>query len=188
MTKSRGILHRWPPERDAVLRELAAAGQSATVIAARLGCTRNAVIGRAARKGVQLNCHSDHGGKAGAAARARERAKAPAKPAQRPKGAPVNNRNLAAWAAAQKVAARVEPPALPPAPRLTGSRSIAAVGRRDCRYIGARPELVTVDTPIFCGHRAREGSSYCEEHHALCWARPSGRRMGPPPAAGKLPM
>jgi hypothetical protein len=183
----------WNDERDAVLREMAAAGKSASVIAASFACSRDAVIGRAHRLGVQLNARSSSGGKAGAAARARAKAKAkpgapPVKPAQRPKGAQLNNRNLAAWSAQQKVAARIVPPPLPPAPQLAAPKSIATVGFRDCRYIGARPELVTVDTPVFCGRRAREGSSYCEEHHALCWTTRPGRRLGVPSAVGKLPM
>jgi hypothetical protein len=39
----------WTPERDKHLQKLEAAGLSATQIAARLGTTRNAVIGRSAR-------------------------------------------------------------------------------------------------------------------------------------------
>ncbi len=42
------------PARQATLERLAAARLSATAIAAVLGCTRNAVIGRAWRTGVQL--------------------------------------------------------------------------------------------------------------------------------------
>jgi hypothetical protein len=181
----------------AEVRRLAAQRLPASVIGERMGRSRNAIVGVCHRNKIQLQGRPGRPPGAGGVPRLRAvRAKAkgkpapaPARPAPRPRGAPAGNRNLAAWGAARKVAARSTPPPLPPATRLARPKSIAAVGFRDCRYIGARPELVTVDTPIFCGRRAREHSSYCEEHHALCWTRPTGRRAGlPPAAAGKPPM
>jgi hypothetical protein len=172
---------RGPRVDVAQVRRLAAQRLPASVIGARMGRSRNAIVGVWHRNGIQLL-----GRPGGPKAKA---ALPPARTAQRPKGAPAGNRNFAAWGAAQKVAARSTPPPLPSAARLARPKSIAAVGFRDCRYIGARPELVTVETPIFCGRHAREHSSYCEEHHALCWTRPTGRRVGLPPAAvGKPPM
>jgi hypothetical protein len=176
----------WTPQQIATFRDLWVNTKlSIDAIGERIGNSRNSVASK--RKSLGLTPRTFYG--KGDRRKARKPAPAPASTAQRPKGAPAGNRNLAAWGAARKVAARSTPPPLPPAARLARPKSIAAAGLRDCRYIGARPELVTVDTPIFCGRRAREHSSYCEEHHALCWTRPTGRRAGlPPAAAGKPPM
>ena len=43
----------WTPERTQRLRDLIAGGHSAKTIAAEFGCTRNMVIGKAARSGIR---------------------------------------------------------------------------------------------------------------------------------------
>lgn len=48
----RGQRQRWPAERDNLLRELWEQGLSARLCGIELGCTRNAVIGRAHRLGL----------------------------------------------------------------------------------------------------------------------------------------
>jgi len=45
----------WTADREAFLRSKAEAGGSAGTIADALGCTRNAVIGKAHRLGIQLH-------------------------------------------------------------------------------------------------------------------------------------
>lgn len=60
------------------------------------------------------------------------------------------------------------PPPKPPAP-VPPSKDVSLIGlgRNDCHY----PTTERIDAPggfLFCGSRVKEGSPYCEAHHALC--------------------
>lgn len=57
------MICRWSQDDDNGLVELAASGMSASQIAKELGVTRNAVIGRASRMGVQIGASRPQAGK-----------------------------------------------------------------------------------------------------------------------------
>lgn len=158
----RGLNYRGkglPPEKIERLRELAAQGLTSREIAEDLGTTKGTVIGRVHALGIQL-MHK------------------PGYVRQRPKAAPKNN-NPSGWSGVPKrVAAPPKPPLKPKdgnryVPSLPAVRPVAApvmlmkLGRRSCRYIGERPELLTLDTPIYCGAQT-DGGSWCPEHRARC--------------------
>jgi hypothetical protein len=162
-----GTSGAWPPERDAELRRLVAVRPAlgASQIGNRLGLGKGAVIGRCWRLGISL------GGRPGAhtsdtslAGRMQRRRKGPAN---------------GGWNGKPRQLA-VSPAPLPATPVGRPTKSILQLERRHCRFIGERPALMLLDTPIYCGAPALEGSAYCAEHHALCWQRPrplTGRRF-----------
>lgn len=136
------------PETDAILSTMAASGSTAAEIAAVLGCTRNAVIGRAHRQGIRFVGRPKP---AAAAKPARAKVVTLAKPAKKP--API------------VVIARPTAPA--PTPIWNGPGvTLMELTHNTCRYpLG--PKLATATH--YCGDKVRDGSVYCAGHHALCY-------------------
>jgi hypothetical protein len=52
---------------------------------------------------------------------------------------------------------------------------------RGCRHISGEP--TPIRSGLWCGAPCLRDSSYCEEHHFVCWTVPKRRRkqMGPQP-------
>lgn len=138
-------------------------------IARRLGKTKNAVIGqldRLLRQGMPVR-----------------RDKPGGKPAGRNEGKPGGNNNPTGWngTTTRKLAAKLTQPKQPlkpkdshrsgphlpkPAPCVP-QKSILELGHAQCRYIGERPDLLTLDTLIYCG-APTDGGSWCPEHRMRC--------------------
>ena len=148
----------WNEEQTAELRRLFVDGNDPSAIAARVGRSRNAVIGRLHRLGLK---------------RVSERSKAVcAEKSPRQEAGSAGGLVMAVRAAAER---RNDPPnrdagPIPPALPLTAAVSITKLEHRQCRWIGELPELMTLDTPVYCGARTAEGSSWCPEHRSRVFA------------------
>jgi hypothetical protein len=60
-------------------------------------------------------------------------------------------------------------PSLPVVRAVANPVPLMDLGSRHCRYIGDRPELLTIDSAIYCG-APTDGGSWCPEHKARCIA------------------
>ena len=134
----------WTPAALDQLRALAMAGRSYEFIAAQLGCTKNAVVGKAHRLGL------------------------PKRPS--PIGASVVTGRPAKARPAPKPAAEARPKseadrrAAMPTPPL--ARVTAPGAHRACQWIEGPPRGAAT---LFCGAATAPGSSFCAVHHARCW-------------------
>jgi hypothetical protein len=149
------------PEKIVRMRALVEKGLSSAAIATALGTTKGTIIGTTRRLGIQLKLPPGY---------------------SRPAGQHPKNGNPSGWSGVPKrVAAPPRPPNPPLRPKDAGRyvpslpavRPVAApvplmkLGRRSCRYIGERPELLTLDSAIYCGAQT-DGGSWCPEHRARC--------------------
>jgi hypothetical protein len=163
----RGTGPMWSPEEDAILRRMWAAGALFGAIVKAVGRTRNGVASRARTLGLPRRREGSRGqGKDGSAAKVRQLA------AARAKANPKNN-NPSGMTAARLLAGKGRgphklPPSLPHVPRV----SIADLGYCQCRYIGERPAVLMLDTPVYCG-LATDGGPWCPQHLAAVF-RPRG--------------
>ena len=141
----------WTEDRIELLKKHWEEGLSARVIAARLGgVTRNAVIGKVHRLGLER-----------LSSRNAVVLNLPVKPTRQQMPSPRVSGNLALKAEPvimskpkPVVVASAEPASFPPAPLL-------AVGPRQCRFPHGEPGERTFG---FCGHNTEAGSSYCQYH------------------------
>lgn len=146
----------WTPEQERLLPELIAEKLSASQIAARLGGkSRNAVIGKISRMGLQLF------GKGGYV----DRAGRPRTP-RVPKPSPVRIKAFQPPKLSEQIkvalqgVAPVEPLGLP----------FAQLEYGMCRYPYG-------DGPFtFCCHPVVAGQPYCGPHYVLCNTRPTGEK------------
>ena len=155
----------WTDADNETLKRMAGNGYSAGQIADALGWpSRNAVIGRASRMGVRL-CGRVATRKTVDAYHTpivttlRKRAH------RRPTIAADFTMRFGSPAVVPQPAPK---PIVPePAPIVsTGPKSLLKLGAKDCRFpLG--PKLAAAE--LFCAAPVRAGSSYCTEHHALCW-------------------
>lgn len=132
----------WPDERIAKLKRLWNDKLSCRVIAIELGISRNAVIGKAHRLGLE----------------AREKVVRKPRGPRKPRGLYTRHKRdvLGKLFAPDPVLIReveVEPRNL----------TFDQLEANSCRYPYGEKEIV------FCGHDQQAGSSYCAAHHALCW-------------------
>jgi GcrA cell cycle regulator len=140
---------RWPPARVAQLRALVEnEGATSGQIALRMGCSRNAIIGKCNRLGLRLPNAT------GLRARPyRRRKPKPPVAAPRPTWKPTPRR-APAEAAQEVFADRV---------------SIFELSSETCRW-----PLWALDVPFhekfYCGGWTIEGSPYCAGHARLCYA------------------
>lgn len=140
----------WTPEADARLRKFIDDGLSATQIAARMCVTRNAVIGRAHRRGLHLNGRPvksapvvrkrKDNGLAGRVRLKLRRRQEPSRPS--PLKAPAELPPL-------------EPPLM---------LSLVDLGAEQCKWPFGDPAEETFG---FCGHRRADDSPYCPHHAEL---------------------
>jgi GcrA cell cycle regulator len=149
-------LNVWTPERVEKLISLVKHGCSGGFIAAQLGLTRNSVIGKVHRLGMQLG-NSRNSMRQQLAAQLRLKANYRRKKADRLRPPP------------PKVVFAVEPlptPDVADVPRKT----LAQLGDHDCRF----PVNHVGDENFgFCALERLPGSPYCPSHHARC------RRLAP---------
>jgi GcrA cell cycle regulator len=164
----------WSTERVEQLRSFVTAGLTCSQIAAEIGVTRNAVIGKVHRLGL-----STSGGRPGRrpsnfASRVRtgpsDRLSEPREPRSR------LARLLRAATAGQTVvpfpspsAGAIDPPTVENVMRC----SLLELAGGGCRWPLSDPGK---DDFGFCGHAAISGLSYCAGHARLAYRLPSGRR------------
>ncbi len=188
------------------MRTLWLAGQSAAQVAARLGCTRNAVIGRVNRMGLVRTAsplaaaRREREKNERDLARMRERAerqaareeealrnklaRAAASAAKQRRAAPiVLTGDEAAFVAAAEEAKTGGRAALFNIDQARAPKTFAALQQQDCRWPCG--DTLDLDTFRFCAAPARDGSVYCAAHHALAYvpSAPRPDRRGTPARA-----
>jgi GcrA cell cycle regulator len=151
----------WTTERVEQLRTCVAAGMTCSQIAAEIGVTRNAVIGKIHRMGLSTAGHKPAGIAKGIAKRMR--------PA-RARGAPTRlARMLRAMAAQMAAVAPIETMTVVASARC----SLLELASGKCRWPLSDPGKADFG---FCGNDAIAGISYCLGHARLAYRLPSGRR------------
>lgn len=134
----------WSEERVGELRRLVERGDSARIIAAQLGCSRNAVVGKAQRLGLRLKGVSSNPAGGG-------------RPKAGPRRAASGDRVRVA-AKARRRGVTVAAPALPTVTFL------AAVEAGTCLFFACDPFAPDgPDMPV-CGGARVAGSRYCALH------------------------
>jgi GcrA cell cycle regulator len=153
----------WNPERVALLRNYIGAGLTCSQIAAEIGVTRNAVIGKIHRLGL------GPGRPAAAPGRAcPPRTRRPRLAAQRqllrligadvPRGAAGGTLEAVAVDSAQRC-------------------SLLELAQGKCRWPVSDPSNASGAADfVFCGNEAVEGFSYCAGHARLAYRTPERRR------------
>jgi hypothetical protein len=157
---SASLSNPWTAEEDAQLVDMLSRGLSATQIGIALHRSRNAVIGRVHRL--------EHAGKV------LTRSRGPLKPPGTRKYAPRTLRNPLPQPAAKpqgqavgsilslaevRAAPVVKEPPPPP-----DTKPVSILRVTGCRF------AVTAEKPHkFCNGPLKDGSSYCEHHHAKCY-------------------
>lgn len=133
-------------EREKMVRDLVRDGKPASLIARSFrNCTRNSVIGLCTRRKIQLK------GKA---------PKPPAPPKKPKVAARIDVRQVAVARAKPKADASVGFEDV--GNDVTGLIGIMALKDHHCRWIAGDP----LNVHGYCGKTAKDGSSYCPEHHA----------------------
>jgi GcrA cell cycle regulator len=150
----------WTAARIEQLRSCVAAGMTCSEIAAEIGVTRNAVIGKIHRLGLSS------GRPAGAPARASTscppRARHPRVPTQR---------RLLRLAYAQ--ASPGEQATLNVSVASAHPCSLVEIAERQCRWPIGDPEAADF---VFCGNEAITGFTYCLGHARMAYRAPAARR------------
>jgi GcrA cell cycle regulator len=150
----------WTAQRIEQLRSCVAAGMTCSEIAAEIGVTRNAVIGKIHRLGLSS------GRPAGAPARASTscppRARHPRVPTQR---------GLLRLAYAQ--ASLGEQATLNVSVASAHPRSLVEIAERQCRWPIGDPAATDF---VFCGNDAITGFTYCLGHARMAYRAPASRR------------
>ena len=162
----------WSTERVERLRSFVTAGLTCSQIAAEIGVTRNAVIGKVHRLGLQTS-----GGRPG---------RRPSNLTQRMRAGPSDRsgetreprsriaRMLRAATAGQTVVPFPSSSAVNPPPVENVLRcSLLELAGGGCRWPLSDPGK---DDFGFCGNAAISGFSYCAGHARLAYRLPSGRR------------
>lgn len=153
----------WSEERIKILRGLIAEGLSGGTMAARMGLSRNAVIGKATRLGLMIG-----GGRKIARPRAERLAKKRVEMAAR--RAKPDSKRRGFWESANPKAREWTPPAdsvalmeLPP-DHSDCAVPFMAIGHNQCRY----PVNAVGQTFMFCAATSwGDGESYCYRHQVL---------------------
>lgn len=149
----------WTPERVEQLRNFVVNGLTCSQIAAEIGVTRNAVIGKIHRLGLSP------GRPPGAAVRSC--------PPRRRQPRPVNQRRLLRlmWSEGARVA---DTAAAPAAVDSAQPCSLLDLERGKCRWPVSEPADGAGDF-VFCGNTAVDGFSYCAGHARMAYRAPARR-------------
>ncbi len=157
----------WTDERTKTLKRLWADGWSASQIARHLDCgmTRNAVIGKVHRLKLPTRKLVHWKGSSRGESRVRDKTVNTGRP----------KRLRATGLQEARKVSRKQGPILTPERRveilsITPPNAVAFfdVKPSQCRYpIGSWN--VPVDRRFFCGSPKQEGSSFCPDHHLVCW-------------------
>jgi GcrA cell cycle regulator len=162
----------WSTERVERLRSFVTAGLTCSQIAAEIGVTRNAVIGKVHRLGLQTS-----GGRPGrrpSNLTQRMRAGSSDRPGETREPRSRLARLLRAATAGQTVVPFPSPSAIDPPPIDSVRRcSLLELAGGGCRWPLGDPGK---DDFGFCGNDAIAGFSYCAGHARLAYRLPSGRR------------
>lgn len=157
-------LATWTPERVEQLRSFVVTGLSCSQIAAEIGVSRNAVIGKIHRLGI--------GPGRPAAARARScppRARRPRPPSQR-------SLLQLMFAAAPSAAVGEDAAALAPVESARRC-SLIELAHGECRWpVGDPADGRRAANFRFCGNAAIAGFSYCVGHARMAYRAPARRR------------
>lgn len=150
----------WTAQRIEQLRSCVAAGMTCSEIAAEIGVTRNAVIGKIHRLGLSS------GRPAGAPARASTscppRARHPRVPTQRRLlRLAYTQASLGEQATSNVSVASAHP------------RSLVEIAERQCRWPIGDPAAADF---VFCGNDAITGFTYCLGHARMAYRAPASRR------------
>lgn len=153
----------WNPERVAQLRAFIGAGMTCSQIAAEIGVTRNAVIGKIHRLGL--------GPGRPAAALGRPcppRTRRPRLPSQRQMLRLISADAPHALDGAVSAAASVDS---------TQGCSLLDLGQDKCRWpVSERARDGSAADFVFCGNEAIAGFSYCAGHARMAYRTPERRR------------
>ena len=150
----------WTDERTAELKRLVAARLSASEIAKEMGggITRNSVIGRCHRLGLEL------GGASRVFAR---QPKAPPKP---PRVKPSKHSIVQTqWSSYSTATTPVAVPPTPVADLVPLNIPLADIGAFQCRWVTSQ------EPALFCGHRTEVGS-WCPEHRTIVFTPRTEKR------------
>jgi GcrA cell cycle regulator len=160
---STAITATWNPERVAQLRNFIGAGLTCSQIAAEIGVTRNAVIGKIHRLGL------GPGRPAAASGRAcPPRTRRPRLPSQRQMLRLIS-------ADAPRAADGDAPDAMP----IDGAQccSLLELAQGKCRWpVGDQGGNSRATDFVFCGNEAVAGFSYCAGHARMAYRSPQRRR------------
>lgn len=154
----------WTEGQDATLRAMWAEGNSASIIAGQLGCTRNAVLGRAWRLKLPSHVLSLRKTKTDRA----RRVPAPAIKRGHIKGAEVRPAKKLGVAALFPT----EPP-IPPSEYDVARVSFDKLEPHHCKWV-CTPTAVGPFEPQFCGCKKVPGQPYCAEHVRRAFSVPTG--------------
>lgn len=161
-------MNAWPPEDIQKLKDLLFDGLSFSQIGARLGRSRNAVIGKAHREGLSgtaeyKKCHK------------------PARPGGR---VPKAKKKPKPWTQFERKSAAVfasEP--FTPGPELVippnERKGILDLQENDCRWPIGDPQKADFH---FCNRKKVPGLAYCEAHSRRAYQPPENRKRSIPPA------
>lgn len=149
----------WTPERVEQLRTYVATGLTCSQIAAEIGVTRNAVIGKIHRLGLSQGRHAN-----AAAGVCSQRARRPRLPSRRRL---LRLISVEAPSVADEVGAE-------PAPVESAQRcSLLELAQGKCRWPIGDPGGADF---AFCGNEAIAGFSYCAGHARMAYRAPARRR------------
>lgn len=149
----------WTPQRVEQLRSFIVNGLTCSQIAAQIGVTRNAVIGKMHRLGLSP------GRAPGGAARS-----CPPRPRQ-PRAASQRRLLRLMWSEGARVA---EGAATPAAVASAQPCSLFDLERGKCRWPVSDPANGAGDF-VFCGNAAVDGFSYCAGHARMAYRAPARR-------------
>lgn len=153
----------WDEDRVQKLKTLWDEGLSASLIGARLGISRNAVLGKSWRLGLSQR---PAGGDNCARERIVSRRKARAMPAQ-PQPRKVTPKSI------RELFPVEDPHPIPPSTYDVARVSFDDLEPYHCKWI-CTPETVPHDQKSFCGCKRVEGQPYCAEHARRAFSQSSG--------------
>jgi hypothetical protein len=167
--------HTWSSERMAWLRRLVKIeGLTATEIALRLGCTRNAIIGKCRRLGIALpNAAVGHHAKSQAHKR-KQRHKGP-RPTIR-QALITQEAIMVPFASPSHVSTSAQHRPEPAQALPLGPCTIMELDRHRCRWpLWDHVSRVPFSEQFYCGEAtAAAGCPYCGEHTRMAYAHGSG--------------
>ncbi len=148
-------MNPWTDENIETLRRLVSAGFSASHIAKEIGgVSRNAVIGKVTRMGLDLHGQTGRPDLVG---------RAPKKPVVRTPRMPKKKADPVVLAGLQELLDRAPPPEVETILRPESlGLTLMELENHNCRWPDGEREHIT-----FCGHQIEEGRSYCPYHVRL---------------------
>lgn len=157
----------WSDEQTDLLKKMVREGYSGGMIAARLGVSRNSVIGKVMRLGLHLGTPRRGMGIA-------------ARSLRKPHHRPLKKR--------KSITAKPQPqfekePIPPPNINDIARKTFSELTENDCRY-----PINHVGEPGFgfCALEKLPGSSYCPSHHSRCWVGIPAKKRAPARETGKV--